>query len=303
MLSNFDSQYENTIGNSGLGTATHTVDNNGSRHTVNLSGTDPESYIRVHVEPYGISMQAYGCSRYFAGSEGMCGSWDRGDAFLKDGPRFLITGNYEYDRDRSIELATSWQVPVGESLLWDPSTVCDPSSFCGEGQVFDCDADRRRIEANPDCDKSCDEITVVQFREQCKIDVALTDDKTWACGASYVSPIIAMDGVIPDPVTVKQKWYVDWKLEHCVQDCDVGLAVSCGGYANEFDKLYDDAATCCKSTLSHKNLNFCQETSLGNLYLGSMRFYMDEKSWYVTFFMNKLLKILFILIFSQLILG
>eukprot|EP00804_Cyclotella_cryptica_P008054 CCRYP_004558-RC/>CCRYP_004558-RC protein AED:0.04 eAED:0.04 QI:1123/1/1/1/1/0.8/5/276/517 len=277
-----DGQYENTIGNSALSTATHSASIYDwyAEHTISLAGTNPASFITIYVySTYGISMQAYGCSAYFAGSEGMCGSWDRGEAFLKDGSRFKITGDYEYDKSRSIALARSWQVPISNSLLWDPSDVCDPSSNCGEGEVFACEADRRYLQANAGCTRSCADITIQQFREQCEKDVALTGDETWACGASYVSPVIAVDRVIPSPVIVNEKWYVDWKDERCVQDCDVGMAPSCGGYANKWNKLYADAATCCKSTLSYKNVDWCEESSLRNLYLGTGRFYVNEKSW------------------------
>lgn len=271
-----------------MGTAKHTVSvhSYGSDHTINLGGTNIASYIKVYVWPsYGISMQAYGCSTYFAGSEGMCGSWNKGDAFLKDGSRFVITGNYNDDKMRSIALAQSWQIPVSSSLLWNPSSICDPSSSCGQGEVFACEADRRRVQASAGCSRSCADITVPQFREQCEKDVTLTGDKTWACAASYVAPVIAVDRVIPSPVniTVTSKWYVDWKEEHCVHDCDVWLAPSCGGSANKWDRLYADAATCCKSTLSYKNADWCEATSLKNLYLGSGKIYVDEKSWYVHF--------------------
>jgi hypothetical protein len=251
---------------------------------VNLGGTNPASYITVYVySSYGISMQAYGCSTYFAGSEGMCGSWDRGDAFLKDGSRFKITGDYENDKMRSIALAQSWQVPVSKSLLWDPSTVCDPSSSCGEGNVFDCEADRRYLQASDGCERTCADITVPKFREQCEKDVLLTGDTTWACTANYVEPVIAVDRVILSPVAVNVKWYVDWKNERCAQDCDEALAPSCGGNAYKWDRLCDDDVTCCKNSLSYKNVDWCQASSLGNLYLGTGRFYVNEKSWYVHF--------------------
>lgn len=235
-------------------------------------------------------MSANGCSKYFAGSEGMCGSWDKGGALLKDGSRFQITMDYQFDKQRSIALAQSWQVPISKSLLWDPSSICDSSSSCGAGQVFACESVRRRVQTNAGCTRKCADITVAQFREQCETDVSLTGDATWACAASYVAPIIAADRVIPTPVTGNGKWYVDWKNEHCVQDCDDALAPSCGGYAYKWDRLYADEVTCCKNSLSYKNADWCKESSLGNLYLGTGRFYVDEKSWYVHFHYKAFIK-------------
>ena len=47
-----------------------------------------------------------------------------------------------------------------------------------------------------------------------------------------------------------QKWYVDWKKEVCVKDCDDSADPSCGGLAQSWDELFDESDDCCKKKLS-----------------------------------------------------
>ena len=224
-------------------------------------------------------MQAYGIGEIFGGSEGMCGSFDEGGTLFKDGSRFNLSGNYQDDMSRSIALAANWQVPVATSLLWVPSSICDASSTCGAaatGATFTCDAVRRRLAVNPGCTRTCTDITVPQFREQCEKDVELAGDATWACAPTYVNPVIATDRVNPG----YGEWYVDWSKEHCLQDCATGpaAAASCGGSAENWETLYNDADSCCEARLPYKNSDWCKETSLGNSYPGTGKFYVDHTS-------------------------
>ena len=75
-------------------------------------------------------------------------------------------------------------------------------------------------------------------------------------------------------------WYVDWSSEHCRQDCATGpdASASCGGPAENWGTLFSDAATCCNNIATHKNADWCEETSLGNSYPGSGKFYVDPTS-------------------------
>lgn len=188
-----DGQVESTIGNLGAGPATYS--HSGSSHTVHLGGLLPASYIRVHLESYGISMTAYGCAYFFAGSEGMCGSWDSNGVRFRDGTNMTNTWN-------TIALAIDWQIPSGQSLLWNPSTICDPSPRCGPGELFACEDWRRQLrEVNPGCTNSCSDIGIQQFSEQCKRDIDITGDSSWACAGAYEDPIIATDRVIANTTT------------------------------------------------------------------------------------------------------
>eukprot|EP00579_Thalassiosira_antarctica_P014394 CAMPEP_0201944786 /NCGR_PEP_ID=MMETSP0903-20130614/53570_1 /ASSEMBLY_ACC=CAM_ASM_000552 /TAXON_ID=420261 /ORGANISM="Thalassiosira antarctica, Strain CCMP982" /LENGTH=745 /DNA_ID=CAMNT_0048487841 /DNA_START=56 /DNA_END=2294 /DNA_ORIENTATION=+ len=72
------------------------------------------------------------------------------------------------------------------------------------------------------------------------------------------------------------KWYVSFPDEYCLQDCKHSGAGSCGGLAKKWDILYNDAASCCQTKLPYKNLGWCTETSLGNSFPGSGKFYADQ---------------------------
>jgi len=45
--------------------------------------------------------------------------------------------------------------------------------------------------------------------------------------------------------TGTQKFYVDWSLSQCVQDCASAPGNSCGGLAKAWDVLYKDSSSCC----------------------------------------------------------
>jgi hypothetical protein len=53
------------------------------------------------------------------------------------------------------------------------------------------------------------------------------------------------------------KWYVDWSLSQCVQDCTTeATGSSCGGIAKAWDVLYSDSSSCC-SRLSWLSRSKC----------------------------------------------
>jgi len=187
-----DGTVDNTIGNSGVGLATYSAF--GEFHTIALGNEAEKSYIRIYQRSYGITMVANGCTFYFAGSEGMCGSWDDGGVNLSDGTPIDLSGDQGDDdkKARAFALAQSWMIDPAESHLWDPSTICDPTANCGptgggEG-VFPCNAVRnRRLQVNPGCTLTCADINIEQYREQCELDVLSTGDPSWACADAYIN--------------------------------------------------------------------------------------------------------------------
>ena len=57
-------------------------------------------------------------------------------------------------------------------------------------------------------------------------------------------------------LTGSGKWYVDWKQELCVQDCDNGVA-PCGGLANAWDETYVTSRECCLQRLPWVDRDKC----------------------------------------------
>lgn len=75
--------------------------------------------------------------------------------------------------------------------------------------------------------------------------------------------------------TGTSKWYVDYNDSICVQDC-VGSA-PCGGLADPWDSLYDDAAKCCSQRLNWIKSTTCEAQSEGTgaAPAGSTSWYAD----------------------------
>lgn len=279
------SLFENTIGDSGLGPARVVSWSSNRYHRIYL-GEGNTSYLYIYRHPKWARFSAHGCEAFFGGSEGMCGSFNDCGVNYEDGTAFDISGNYWAKRNRATDLALSWQVPSSSSLLIPPSSFCDPSPICGGPSPFPCDAIDRRLQVDPDCTRTCDDIPIQQFQDQCQIDIEITGDQTWACQEAYTNLILAGDpnsNNNPNPSNTGSvgfgKWYVDWKDDHCLQDCDVGVAASCGGRARNWDDLYDSASACCQYKLPYKNLQWCLGGSLGASYPGSGKFYVDSTNW------------------------
>ena len=160
-------------------------------HTIHL-GSPPDgknSYIRIMDSQWGISLNAYGRGEFFENSRGMCGSWSAGGVRFKNGTSFDTSGGYWATQEHSPALAQDWMVPVADSLMEPPSEVCDASSSCGQsGDAFQCE-DTRRLQ-DVECDRTCFDIEIPLFREQCELDVEQTGDPSWACEPNYIDPIV-----------------------------------------------------------------------------------------------------------------
>lgn len=243
-----------------------------SCHKITLTDTFPVSSITFSISSYyGITFKVFGCQTHFENSVGMCGDWNTGGFRFQDGTAA--------DTTTLSLLAQDWKVPsevlgVTSTLLDPPSNVCSPFSTCGGPGELPCDAINRRLQA-PTCPRTCDEVVIPQFREQCELDVSLSGDASWACNPGYINPILVANRQIPG----SGGYYVDWRDERCYQECDVGIAASCGGPANSWKTVYPDAVSCCQAHLPYKNLGWCKETSRGNDYPGSGQFYVDNKKW------------------------
>lgn len=262
-----------------------TYSQSGSQHYIALGNTSPASYISIYASTWGISFTASGCETYFGGGEGMCGSFDNGGIYYEDGTLATIfpgwtSAIYDANKATATGLASSWQIDPADSMFSDPSTICDPSSTCGSGGLFPCNAMRGRelqAEVMPGCTRTCADITVPQFEDQCEVDVLLTGDPTWPCIDAYIDPVISPDRVIVTPGY--GRWYVNWRDEKCHQDCDASLATTCGGAANNWEEIFSSPQECCSDKLPFKNSDWCTQTSLGADYPGSGMFYVDNQNW------------------------
>ena len=86
-----------------------------------------------------------------------------------------LSGGYWDRRDRATGLALSWKVPddTDPSYLEPPSSTCDATASCGGPGEFPCDAVDRRLQrtieyVNPGCTRTCDDIPINVFRDQCE---------------------------------------------------------------------------------------------------------------------------------------
>lgn len=188
---------------------------------INFPTLAGDSYIKINLNSYGISIQVYGIGYIFGGSEGMLGSWDNGGVNFQNGTAFDLSGGYADVKARSFELAESWAVPLGaNNYLPNPSDTCVPESVCLAGDT-DCDT-TRRLEVKdvvPGCNKSCFE---TPLKDMCFTDLALSInetpckdsfaldsleifqcyealqsktgvDTTWACQETYINPVIVRE--------------------------------------------------------------------------------------------------------------
>jgi hypothetical protein len=171
--------YDNSIPN----TNTHTIFFN-----------DAYSYIRFNKWYGGLSIQVFGHGSYFCGSEGMFGSWNNGGVRFPNGTAFDLSGGWAGTRTRSIELAKAWMVPVTDSLLTNPSNICDASSSCGQpNDAFACTDTRRLrdLQTEPCETTNCDFIQNDILRGSCEVDLILSNNDTqWTCQPSYTNPVI-----------------------------------------------------------------------------------------------------------------
>jgi len=178
--------------------------NQGSNwHKISFSDV---SFILVRGSGSGMNVEASGRGVVFTDSQGMFGSWNTGGARFSNGTIFDLSGSYPEKRNTAIQLAESWKVSAGESLMQTPSDICIGDSSCGgASDLFPCDefgdggqgGDRRLGQGsrklqlqNPECKRTCDDIVNPVLKEFCEKDVELTEDPSWACDSSYVDPVI-----------------------------------------------------------------------------------------------------------------
>ncbi len=166
---------------------------------------DPNNFIKINTWAYGISVQVQGTGTFFAGSEGMFGSWDHGFVRFRNGTIFDTSGGFAATAATSIDLALDWMVPVSDSILFNPSNQCDASSSCGTGNPFSCTDVRRNLEIfesdsknrklATSCGKTCADITEPMTQLMCMEDMILSGgDEEWACDLAKLDPIVLTPG-------------------------------------------------------------------------------------------------------------
>lgn len=80
--------------------------------------------------------------------------------------------------------------------------------------------------------------------------------------------------------TGSSKWYVDWQLEKCVEDCDSSIAGTCGGIVTSGHvTLHDSADSCCSDKLSWVPSQICEADSMNTpaTVTGSNEWYVDYR--------------------------
>lgn len=203
---------------------------------------DSESFILFSQSWVGINISVQGKGHVFSGSEGMFGSWNFGGVRFRDGTPFSTVGGYSGTRERSLELARSWQVPLDQSYFQVPSDVCD---------VVENSGDRRQLNGGtpvfPDCTSSCDDIEIDFVREACKEDVLLTGDTSWACDPHYLDPIIQLSN---------QCEFVTVDDEMCSKNGDTCQRL--GGFC-KLDCVPDDEHVCLTGLCSFTTDRFRRE--------------------------------------------
>ena len=216
-----------------------------------------ESYIKIFMNSYGMSIQVYGIGYIFGGSEGMLGSWDNGGVNFQNGTAFDLTGGYADVKARSFELAQDWSVPSGDNHLPNPSSICVPESVC-QSDDTDCGTRRLGEEVVPGCEKSC--FTSLE-KDKCFTDLALSIpktpcseefqqgsleifecyealesdpgvDKTWACQDTYVDPVIVPETLANFRPQVSEMCMADNDIcgrigGYCAPDCVDGPFTVC----------------------------------------------------------------------------
>eukprot|EP00586_Coscinodiscus_wailesii_P021351 CAMPEP_0172507312 /NCGR_PEP_ID=MMETSP1066-20121228/202770_1 /TAXON_ID=671091 /ORGANISM="Coscinodiscus wailesii, Strain CCMP2513" /LENGTH=242 /DNA_ID=CAMNT_0013284817 /DNA_START=329 /DNA_END=1060 /DNA_ORIENTATION=- len=211
-----DSNAGNYILNNGLGTSSVQSVTQPSTNVWNVQ-IDDDSFIVFSGWSGGLSVQVVGMGNIFSGSEGMFGSWDYGGVRFPNG--YLFDTSQGYTSPGAIALAEAWQVPLPDSLMFEPSNICDASSSCGPGHVFLCTDVRRTLRGrkyfidekkkkpyevvDSDCSGDCSDISPAFLREACEIDIVRTGDKSFACEPSKLNPLIKVPGpgdFIPHPM-------------------------------------------------------------------------------------------------------
>jgi len=172
-----------------------TATNTGSTWTI--THTNSPSFIRITEATYGFSLQIQGHGTLFSNSVGMCGDWNFGGVRFSNGALYDTSGGYAGTAATSFPLAQDWKIPFTSNELDFPTTTCDADSTCGPTSAFACSAVRKLQKekvpevVNPGCDSTCETLSMETSQLACLQDVALTNDKTWACQKSYEDPLLS----------------------------------------------------------------------------------------------------------------
>lgn len=196
-------------------------------------------FVRIAHWSYGLSVQVQGNGAYFAGSKGMCGSWNSGGVKDRNDNDFPVPTN-------TTKWALEWQVAnVAESLFQTHNNTCTGPENCGSkfpedpDDQFPCKdrnaaADPGRMLEEFDCDKTCNDIddAYPELKLNCVYDVTVTGKSSFACNPSYTSPVIIRQ---PPPLCYEdpgaQCFSDDHKCEsiggRCRTDCKDDDSVCC----------------------------------------------------------------------------
>lgn len=219
---------------------------------LNISSS-PVQFIRVSQYFHGLSIAIQGNVGSFAGSSGMCGSWDVGGVLKPDGTPF---GSAPVN---TLDYALAWQVNTTESLFGrGPLGVCTANSVCSSkfpepateegfpcklpgrapadgtadngktrrlGMLQDKVGDpgnyshrRRKLQEAPVCARTCTDIpaSYPELRLNCIFDVIVSGDSTFACDPAYVKPVLIRDDPCKKP-----------EFSPCIEQASLGKCHKC----------------------------------------------------------------------------
>ena len=131
-------------------------------HRFQFLGAPTDNFLRVEELPFGLhNIDVVGFGATFSGSRGLLGDWDR---WSKEPRLTKRDGSVYYGYDVA-EVAKSWRAKAGESILKNPSNICEASYPCEAGTEIECVEDMNTFDytvtrAREDftCTSSCDEI-------------------------------------------------------------------------------------------------------------------------------------------------
>ena len=183
-----------------------TTSGSGDTYKIELSSS-PLQFISINRWSYNLDVQVQAHGSLFAGSKGMCGSWNSGGVKKRDGSTFPAPDPLLY--------ADEWQVQAGEHHFEAPfpAVACSAPPTCGkdlkedlqqkleDGETAEAIIDEtespcgrtggRKLRSS--CRKTCDDIDAVLYPEHklnCLFDVIVTGKRDFACMPSYAEPLV-----------------------------------------------------------------------------------------------------------------
>ena len=218
-----------------------------------------------------------GTSKYIADSAGFCAM---DDADLSDttpcDPASIVCDTATASDKLYDDVATCCA-----SMAWITTELCETRS------AVDTYTNLFFVDTTTNCAVDCDPASGAPCAEIPGMDITLFDSEVTCCeeklGSVAKEYCEALSRGEDFPGT--GKYYTDFINNRCVEDCEVGATSinggTCGGIVMDASvTLYDDAATCCSTTLSTIDPDFCADRSLETP-VGTSKYFADSAGFCV----------------------